>query len=352
MASWGLVAAEANRVVWLSSLDLTKMTCGKGTPQMNRSVASTPIRIAGRTFSLGVGTFARSALWIDLGGKADRFIAWVGVDEAAMSRHASVQFKVAGDGKLLWESGFMRRRSAPRQVDLKLDGIRTLLLMVTDGGDGAEHDFADWAKARIMMKEGAPKAIERPREEAVILTPEPGAAPRINGPLVYGCRNDPDYIQIGYIGSARGKGMPKPCPLYPSEQYAYMSLWALMASPLFYSGDMSQLDDFTLNVLCNAEVIAVNQDPLGVSGQVFLLSDDTFAMVKNLADGSQAVGLFNRGEIEVEVMLDWKVVDLTGEYLVRDLWRQKDLGTAKGQFRAAVPPHGVYLMRLSRVDPT
>ena len=55
-----------------------------------------------------------------------------------------------------------------------------------------------------------------------------------------GAWNDPDYIQIGYIGDARNAGLPAPCPLTPTEQYSFMSLWALMASPIFYSGDMSQ----------------------------------------------------------------------------------------------------------------
>ena len=75
----------------------------------------------------------------------------------------------------------------------------------------------------------------------------------------------------------RGMGEPQPCPLTPNEQYAFMSLWCLMASPLFYSGDMSQLDEFTLNVLCNPEVIDVNQDPLGQCARVVPLGEDTFA---------------------------------------------------------------------------
>ena len=78
-----------------------------------------------------------------------------------------------------------------------------------------------------------------------------------------GSWNDPDYIQIGYIGSARVQGQPKPCPLAATEQYAFMSLWCLMASPLFFSGDMGKLDEFTVNVLCNPEVIEIDQDPLG-----------------------------------------------------------------------------------------
>lgn len=158
--------------------------------------------------------------------------------------------------------------------------------------------------------------------------------------------NDPDYLQIGYVGSARGQGMPKPCPLYPSEQYAYMSLWALMASPLFYSGDMSRLDEFTLSVLCNPEVIEVNQDPLGRSAQVFLLTDDTFVMVKDMEDGSRAAGLFNRGEIPADVKLDWKKIDFKGVHRIRDLWRQKEIGAAEGEFTVEVPSHGAQLIRL------
>jgi alpha-galactosidase len=68
-----------------------------------------------------------------------------------------------------------------------------------------------------------------------------------------GSWNDPDYLQIGWIGNAAANGLPKPCPITPNEQYSYMSLWALMASPLFFSGDMTKLDEFTLNVLCNPE---------------------------------------------------------------------------------------------------
>ncbi|HOH30215.1 MAG TPA: glycoside hydrolase family 27 protein, partial [Candidatus Hydrogenedentes bacterium] len=81
-----------------------------------------------------------------------------------------------------------------------------------------------------------------------------------------GAWNDPDYLQIGYVGDARVGGEPAPCPLTPNEQYSYMSLWCLMAAPLVYSGDMTRLDAFTLNVLCNPEVIDIDQDPLGKQG--------------------------------------------------------------------------------------
>jgi alpha-galactosidase len=162
-----------------------------------------------------------------------------------------------------------------------------------------------------------------------------------------GAWNDPDYLQIGYVGSAHGMGLPKPCPLTPTEQYAFMSLWSLMASPLIYSGDMGRLDPLTLNVLCNPEVIAVDQDPLGKSAQVKPLDDDSFLMIKPLEDGTLAVGLCNRGEVPATLSARWSDLRLSGRQIVRDLWRQRDLGTFGGSFSAPVGRRGVLLVRIS-----
>lgn len=159
-----------------------------------------------------------------------------------------------------------------------------------------------------------------------------------------GCWNDPDYLQIGYIGD--GRGGTTPCPLTPNEQYAFMSLWCLMAAPLFYSGDMSRLDEFTLNVLCNPEVIEVDQDPLGLCARVIPLSQDCFVMVKDLEDGSKAAGLFNRGEKETIVTVKWSDLGIRGRKAVRDLWREKDLGRFSDQFAASVGRHGGMLVRI------
>jgi alpha-galactosidase len=124
-----------------------------------------------------------------------------------------------------------------------------------------------------------------------------------------------------------------------------MSLWCLMSSPLFYSGAMSKLEPFTLNVLCNPEVIEVDQDPKGECAQVIKLDEDRFLMVKNMADGSKAIGFGNCGESETTVAGDWQQLGLSGAQRVRDLWRQKDLGTFNGKYEAAVPRHGMVLVR-------
>lgn len=164
-----------------------------------------------------------------------------------------------------------------------------------------------------------------------------------------GAWNDPDYIQIGLIGNARGMGEPMPCPLPPSEQYAFMSLWCLMAAPLFFSGDMGKLDAFTVNVLCNAEVIEVDQDPLGQCARVVTLGEDTFAMVKDLEDGGKAVGLFNHREMAAKVSATLAELGIKGPQRARDLWRQADLGVIQERVEANVPRHGVLMVRLTSV---
>lgn len=644
----------------LSGLDLTHLHYeGWKKPSVDRSFSGKPLAVAGRKFEHGIGTRATSSLWLELDGQTERFRAWTGVDDGASNPDASVAFSIYGDGRELWKSGPLKFGQPALPVELDLLGIRSILLLVDHGGDGNSFDHANWAEATFDFRGAKPATIAKPHEEAVILTPKPPLAPRLNGPKVYGCRpgnpflyripatgerplqftadalpeslrldaasgiltgmapprgtyavtlsaknrhgaasrqfkivsgdllaltppmgwnhwyayynrvtdamireaadvmmrsgmadagysyvniddcwmhaspdaqgrsnpdrtgplrdaagnilpnkyfpnmraltdyihamglkagiytspgpltcggfcgayqheeqdarqfaewgfdflkydwcsyspiaegqapattniptctkgapslqayqepyrlmggilkrlprdmvfnlcqygmgnvwewgaeigghswrtgddlgaelnrifavalknaehreyskpgawNDPDYIQIGFIGDARGGGLPKSCPLTPTEQYSFMSLWCLMAAPLFFSGDMSRLDDFTLNVLCNPEVIDIDQDPLGTSARVVPLTPDTFLMVKNLEDGSLAVGLCNRGEIRAGITARWDDLGLQGRQIVRDLWRQADQGSFEREYTASVPRHGVVLLR-------
>lgn len=161
-----------------------------------------------------------------------------------------------------------------------------------------------------------------------------------------GAWNDPDYILIGWVGDARGMGEGKPTSLTPSEQYAYMSMWSLMAAPLIFSGDMARLDAFTLNVLCNHEVIEIDQDPLGKQARIVRHNRRELILVKDLDDGSKAVGIFNLGMKAGPMSVAWPELRLTGKQRVRDVWRQKDLGTFDTVYQAEVPRHGVMLLRL------
>jgi alpha-galactosidase len=162
--------------------------------------------------------------------------------------------------------------------------------------------------------------------------------------------NDPDYILIGIIGNARNQDEPGyPTKLTPNEQYSYMSMWCLMAAPLFYSGDMRLLDDFTLNVLGNAEVIEVDQDPLGAQAKPLVQNDETLIMAKPMADGSLVVGLFNLAEVPRAIRIDSSLLGIEDARYIRDLWRQKDLVMLGRGFGMSVARHGVELIRLSPV---
>ncbi len=637
--------------VWLADLDLTKMSSGWGKAVENRSVTTQQLTITGAKFKQGVGVHAESVLYVQLDGAATEFTALVGVDDHAGKGKGSVEFEIYGDARELWRSGLIKGGDAAKPVRVPLAGVKSLVLVVGDGGDGHNNDHADWAEAKLVFAGAKPLAVAMPQEEALILTPPPPDAPRLNGPRVYGVRpghpflyripctgerpirfsaqklpaglvldentgivsgtvtdkshktyevlwqaqnrhgkaervfkivvgdtlaltppmgwnhwythynrisdalmrqaadvmvssgmadagyqyvniddcwmnakalskyqtdpkrvgperdangnivpnayfpdmkaltdyvhskglkagtytspgagtcagfggalgheaqdakqfadwgfdflkydwcsygkvagkkpdlaamqkpyrlmggllqqqnrdivfnlcqygmgdvwkwgaevgghcwrtagdlgfelnrvfevalknaeyreyskpgswNDPDYIQIGMIGTQTRRGtfeMAHPCPLTPSEQYAFISLWCLSAAPLFYSGDMGQLDPFTLNVLCNAEVLDVDQDELGQCGRVIPVGKKTFVMVKDLADGSKAVGLFNRGVVPARVAAVWSEVGLGGAQRVRDLWRQQDLGVFDKTFEAAVPRRGGVLIRV------
>lgn len=165
-----------------------------------------------------------------------------------------------------------------------------------------------------------------------------------------GAWNDPDYIQIGWIGSTRAGVPPKKFPLTPTEQYSFMSLWCLMSAPLFYSGDLARLDDFTRNVLCSPEVIAIDQDPLGQCARVQFVGADRFLMIKNLENGEHALGLCNYGDTAADMTATWFACGLPETEHVRDLWREKDLGIYRSSFSTRVPAHGVILVRLGNKE--
>jgi alpha-galactosidase len=626
--------------VRLDELDLNNVRQSWGEPHADKSVTGQPLTIAGQAYAHGLGTHAASILYVALGGRAQRFTAHVGVDDDCDEPRGTVVFRIAGDGRLLWNSPVLKSREPAATVDVKLDGIRTLVLIVRDAGDGTAFDHADWADAQFEFAGLRPRSIPMPREEPVIQTPKPPPEPRINGPRVYGVRpgspvllaipatgvrpmrfgvdglpdglhvdattgritgatedvgrhvltlraendkgkaarelalvvgdtlaltppmgwnswyihydrvtdadiraaadalvssgmadfgyqyvniddcwtkkqgdepyrdergtilsnanfpdmkaladyiharglragiysspgpwtctdyvgafeheeadarqyaawgydflkydwcsygdavpgtglarlqqpyrkmgeilkrldrdvvfnicqyglgdvwewgaavggqcwrttgdlglerggelpgfyqiglsnarhaeyagpghwNDPDYILIGRVGAAEVRGVGQPTTLTPNEQYSYMSLWCLMAAPLFFGGDVTRLDAFTLNVLCNAEVLAVDQDPLGQQGRIVRHNEDELVMAKPLEGGALAVGLFNLALEARQMTVGWRDLEIKGARPLRDLWRQKDLGTCQDSFSAEVPRHGVVLVKVS-----
>jgi alpha-galactosidase len=164
--------------------------------------------------------------------------------------------------------------------------------------------------------------------------------------------NDPDYILIGTVGDARNIAAPaRLTSLTHEEQYSYMSMWSLMAAPLIFSGDMTKLDEFALNVLCNSEVIDIDQDALGKQGLIVRKTENEFILKKPLDDGSVAVGLFNLTIAPRSISVDWKELGLTEKQTARDVWRQRNLGSFANSFSATVLGHSVILVRFIPAPP-
>ena len=159
--------------------------------------------------------------------------------------------------------------------------------------------------------------------------------------------NDPDMLVVGQVGW----GNPHPSKLKPDEQYLHISLWSLFAAPLLIGCDMEKLDDFTLNLLTNDEVIEINQDPLGKQATCIQTIGELRIYVKELEDGSRAVGFCNFGTDKVELSYkDFEKIGLNGKLNVRDVWRQKNVSnidTKTGDLLLNVPAHGVLLYKLS-----
>jgi alpha-galactosidase len=156
--------------------------------------------------------------------------------------------------------------------------------------------------------------------------------------------NDPDMLVVGRLGW----GKLRPTKLTGNEQYLHITMWSLLSSPLLIGCDMTQLDDFTLNLLSNDEVLAVNQDPLGKpAGRIVDLGNGLEVWGRDLEDGSKAVGLINRGEMPSDVTVKWSDLGITGSHTVRDLWRQKDLGTQDTAFTTTVGRHGAAMIKIS-----
>ena len=122
---------------------------GWGTLQYNRSVGGKILKIAGKSYDLGLGTHAPAEITYDLDGRcAGKFEAWVGVDDEMTGyKDSSVVFQVLGDGRKLFDSGVMRLNDPAKRVSVDLAGIDELKLVVTDAGDGMSCDHADWAEA-------------------------------------------------------------------------------------------------------------------------------------------------------------------------------------------------------------
>jgi len=157
--------------------------------------------------------------------------------------------------------------------------------------------------------------------------------------------NDPDMLVVGRLGW--GPRL-RDTRLVPNEQIAHITLWCLLAAPLLIGCDMSQLDQFTIDLLSNDEVLDVDQDPLGQAATRKAQSDTTQVWSRPLADGALAVGLFNLGGTTTQVTAGWPDLGVTGSRRVRDLWRHVDVGVFDDAYTHEIRGHGAVLIKLSK----
>jgi alpha-galactosidase len=122
----------------------------------------------------------------------------------------------------------------------------------------------------------------------------------------------------------------------------------MLSAPLLIGCDISKIDDFTYNLLANSEVIAIDQDPLGKAAMPVIKEKDYQIWVKQLADGSKVLGLFNLNENERPITVNLSALGFTGKLKLRDVWRQKDNGRydGSGSFTTNVYGHGAVLIKV------
>lgn len=168
--------------------------------------------------------------------------------------------------------------------------------------------------------------------------------------------NDPDMLVVGKLGW--GPDL-RDTRLTPDEQYTHISLWAMLSAPLLLGCDLAQIDPFTHSLLTNTEVLAVNQDPLGKQAKMAYNGVRYQVWTKELYDGSMAVAIFNIGKDNPVEAFNWSNDDrklnitvgadqigVSGTHKIRDLWKQRDIGTFNEYFGAQVPWHGVVLLKI------
>ena len=146
--------------------------------------------------------------------------------------------------------------------------------------------------------------------------------------------NDPDMLEVGNGG------------MTDVEYRSHFSLWAILAAPLIAGNDLRSMRPEIHAILTNKEVIAINQDPLGMQGRRVSKSGDGEVWAKQLQDGSRAVVLLNRGAVAQNVAVTWGEIGYPDHLSasVRDLWEHKELAKATGKFSATVPSHGVVMI--------
>jgi len=146
--------------------------------------------------------------------------------------------------------------------------------------------------------------------------------------------NDPDMLEIG-----NGR-------MTDDEYRTQMSLWCILAAPLFAGNDLTKMSQATLETLTNSEVIAVDQDTAGIQGRRIWQEGPAQIWLKPLADGSKALAVLSTQTRPTVVTVDLKELGLPETVQARDLWRRKNMGTIRQRLSVTIPRHGTVLLKI------
>lgn len=159
--------------------------------------------------------------------------------------------------------------------------------------------------------------------------------------------NDPDMLEVG-------NGMKY------NEDKAHFSLWCMLAAPLMAGNDLRKMSEQTTSILTNKEIVALDQDPLGVEAFRYYAFDGIEIWVKPLANNELAVCFLNRSDHPQTVTYNWKEHMISDKisgtsvdfnqtnYKLRDLWTKKDVGSTAKVFTEAIPSNDVVVLRLTK----
>jgi alpha-galactosidase len=163
--------------------------------------------------------------------------------------------------------------------------------------------------------------------------------------------NDLDMLMVGKANWPKKLGdydipgtTPRPTQLTKDEQITHMTLWSMMASPLLFSSDLTQLDEFTLSLLTNDDMIAVNQDALGAPIKE-IFTGDKIVITRPLADGTMAVAMFNLNKTTQRLAVDTKMMGLNSSFTTKNVWTGEVLSN-QSKVEAVIPAHGAYFVKV------
>lgn len=233
--------------------------------------------------------------------------------------------KYVGCGELADEADVARLQQALR------DTGRPILLSL------AEPPFEAWMPRVAQLSRTS--SVAAPRWESIVESIDdttPLAAYARPGAF-----NDPDMLELGNGA------------LTESEERAQFSVWSAFAAPLLAGNDLTRMTETTRALLTNADVIALDQDPLGLQAALVARDGDVDVLAKPLAEcGARGVVLWNRGTTASSVRLAWPDLWLRPEpATVRDLWSNTEVSAETSGVSILVPPHDAVALRVTGTEP-